>query len=118
LGTNIVTIQGIGVVRTILITKKLGAQTKRVKILVSYDFHFRISNGKEDVMFVTKLDLFSIGTIKIPIQIEPVSKPYHILNLNIIFGTKKKQGHCFLCCSKTKTKGDGNFIAIKLKQLC
>jgi hypothetical protein len=34
-------------------------------------------------MFTTKLDLFSIGTIEIPTHIELVSKPIHILDLNI-----------------------------------
>jgi hypothetical protein len=34
-------------------------------------------------MFPTKLDLFSIGTIKIPIHTKLVSKPIHIPNLSI-----------------------------------
>jgi hypothetical protein len=37
----------------------------------------------QDVMFVIKLDLFSIGTIIIPIHIELVSKLAHIPNLSI-----------------------------------
>jgi hypothetical protein len=78
------------------VTKKLGAQTKRLKVLVRYDFHYRISNGKEDVMFATRLDLFSIGTIKIPTHIEPVSKPIHIPNLSIL-GLVLKQ-HVKLVC--------------------
>ncbi len=43
-------------VRTIPITKKLGAQTKRPKVLVCYDFNSKISNEEEDVMFVTELN--------------------------------------------------------------
>jgi hypothetical protein len=70
-------------VRTIHVTKKLGAQTKRLKVLICYDFHFGISNGKEDVMFVIRLDLFSIGTKKILTHIESVSKVVHIPNLSI-----------------------------------
>jgi hypothetical protein len=70
-------------VETIPIIKKLGAQTKRPKVLVYYDFHFRILHEKEDVMFATKLDLFSIWTIEIPTHIELVSKPIHIPNLII-----------------------------------
>jgi hypothetical protein len=70
-------------VRTIPITTKLGAQTKRLKILVCYDFHFEISDEEEDVMFVTKLDLFLIGTIEVLIHIELVSKLVHIPNPNI-----------------------------------
>jgi hypothetical protein len=50
---NIIIIQGINIVRTIRVTKKLGAPTKRPKILVCYDFHFGISNEEEDLMFAT-----------------------------------------------------------------
>jgi hypothetical protein len=35
-------------------------------------------------MFATKLDLLSIGTIKVPIHIEPIFKPVHIPNLSIV----------------------------------
>jgi hypothetical protein len=42
-----------------------------------------ISYEKEDVTFTKKLDIFSIGTIKIPTHIEPVSKTIHILDLRI-----------------------------------
>jgi len=76
-GTNIITIQGTTTVKTIPITKKLGAQTKRLKVLVCYDFHSRILNEKEDVMSFTKLNLFSIGTIEVPIHTILVSKPIH-----------------------------------------
>jgi len=89
-GTNIVTIQEIGTVKTIPVTKKLGVQTKRLKVLIYYDFHSRISNGKEDVMFVIGLDLFSIGTIKIPTHIEPVSKLVHRPNLSIAHSIPKQ----------------------------
>jgi hypothetical protein len=36
-GNNIITIQGTGIVRTIPITKKLGAPTKHLELLVCYD---------------------------------------------------------------------------------
>jgi hypothetical protein len=48
-----------------------------------YDFHFGISNEKEDVLFAIKLDLFSIGTIVVPIRIEPIFKIIYILDFNI-----------------------------------
>jgi hypothetical protein len=38
---------------------------------------------KENVMFVTKLDLFSIGTIEVLTHTKLVSKPIHIPNLSI-----------------------------------
>ncbi len=52
-GTNIVTIQGTNIVKTILVIKKLGVQTKRLEVLVCYDFHSRIFDEEEDVMFAT-----------------------------------------------------------------
>jgi hypothetical protein len=64
-GTNIVTIQGTSIVRTIHVTKKLGVQTKKPKVLVHYDFHYGIFNKEEDMMFATKLDLFSIGGMQL-----------------------------------------------------
>jgi hypothetical protein len=83
-GTTIVTIQGIGTIKTIPITKKLGVQTKRLKILVSYEFHFGISNEEEDVIFTTKLDLFSIGIITIFTNIKLFPKSTFIPNLSLI----------------------------------
>jgi hypothetical protein len=45
------------IVKIIHVTKKLGAPTKCLKVLVCYDFHFRISNEKEDLM-LQNLDYF------------------------------------------------------------
>jgi hypothetical protein len=89
-GTNIFTIHGTCKVRTIPITKKLGAQTKRPKNVVCYDFHYGISNEEEDLMFATKLDLFSIGTIEVSIHIELISKPIHIIDLSIVKSVPKE----------------------------
>jgi len=50
-GNNTIIIQGIGTIRTIPITKKLGAPTKHLEVLVCYDFHSRIFNKEEDLMF-------------------------------------------------------------------
>jgi hypothetical protein len=52
-GNNIIIIQGIDTITTILVTKKLGAPTKHPKLLVCYDFHFGISDEEEDLMFAT-----------------------------------------------------------------
>jgi hypothetical protein len=82
-GTNTVTKQGTCTIRTIHVTKILGVQTKRPKVLlVCYDFHPKIFDEEEDMMFGTKLDLFSIGTILVPTQIELISK----LNIYRILG--------------------------------
>jgi len=69
------------IVRTIHVTKKLDVQTKRLKVLVCYDFHFGISNDKKDVMFAIELDMFSIGTIIILIHTEPILKLVHVPNI-------------------------------------
>jgi len=53
-GNNIIIIQGVDAIKTIPIIKKLGAPTKRLQVLVYYDFHSRISNEEEDLMFATK----------------------------------------------------------------
>ncbi len=42
-GTNITIIQGTCIIRTIFVIKKHGVQTKRLKVLMCYDFHFGIS---------------------------------------------------------------------------
>jgi hypothetical protein len=52
-GNNTITIQGNDTIRTIFVTKKLGAPTKRPRILVCYDFHSRIFDEEEDFMFAT-----------------------------------------------------------------
>jgi hypothetical protein len=53
-GNTIIIIQGTNTIRTIPITKKLGAPTKHPKVLICYDFHFGIFDEKEDLMFTTK----------------------------------------------------------------
>jgi hypothetical protein len=68
-GNNIIIIQGTDIIRTIHVTKKLGAPTKCLEMLVCYDFHSRIFDKEEDLMFATKLGLFSIETIVVPTSI-------------------------------------------------
>ncbi len=53
-------------------------------LVSSHDFHFGISNEKEDVMFAIELDLFSIQTIGVLTQTELVSKLYHISNIGMV----------------------------------
>jgi len=72
-----------GTIKTIHVTKKLSVQTKRLEVLVCYNFHFKIFNDKKDVMVAIKLDLFSIGTIIILINTEPIPKPICIPNIVI-----------------------------------
>jgi hypothetical protein len=62
-GSNIVIIQGIRIVRTITITKHLGGEVRRPKVLLCYNYQNGIID--EDIIFATKLKLFSIRTINL-----------------------------------------------------
>ncbi len=64
-GRNTITIQGNGTIRTIIITKHLGTEVRRPKMLLCYDYHNGITNEEENIIFATKLELFSIGTISL-----------------------------------------------------
>jgi hypothetical protein len=66
--------------KTILVTKKLSVESKRPKVLVCYDFHSKIFNEKEDMMFSIELDLFLIRTITIPNHIKLVLKINYTLD--------------------------------------
>jgi len=85
-GNNIITIQGIGIIRTIPITKKVGTPTKRPKVLVCYDFHFGIFDEEKDLMFAIYSKLFSIGTIVVPtlIKLEQLVNLIPSIGLNLV----------------------------------
>jgi hypothetical protein len=57
-GNNTIIIQATNTIKTIPITKKLGAPTKHPKALVCYDFHSKIYDEEEDLMFVIEPRLF------------------------------------------------------------
>jgi hypothetical protein len=63
--SNIVPIQGNGIVRTIIVTKHVGSEVRRPKMLMCYDYHNGIIEEEEDIIFVIELKLFSIGTISL-----------------------------------------------------
>jgi hypothetical protein len=63
--TNIVTIQGNGMVKTIVVTKYLGAKVKRPQMLLCYNYYNGITNEEEDIIFAIKPKLFSIGIINL-----------------------------------------------------
>jgi hypothetical protein len=63
---NTIIIQRTNIIKIIHVTKKLGTPTKHPEVLVCYDFHSRIYDEEEDLVFVTKPRLFSIGTIVVP----------------------------------------------------
>jgi len=74
-GSNIVTILGNGILKTIVVTKHLNNQTKSPKVPLSYDFQNRITNVEKDIVFATKVELLLIDTIVLPII--PLSKSSH-----------------------------------------
>ncbi len=47
-------------------TKHLGIEVKRSKVLLCYDYQNGITDEEEDIIFATELELFSIGTINLP----------------------------------------------------
>jgi hypothetical protein len=63
--TNTVTIQGNGMVTTIVVTKYLGVEMKRPQVLLCKKYYNGITNEEEDITFVVKLELFSIGIINL-----------------------------------------------------
>jgi hypothetical protein len=53
-GSNIVTIQGNGVLTTIVVIKRLNNQTKRPKAPLCYDFQNRITNVEKDFFLLQR----------------------------------------------------------------
>ncbi len=53
-GSNIFTIQGNGIVRTIIVTKHLGGGVRKPEVLLCYDYQNGIIDEKEDIIFVIK----------------------------------------------------------------
>jgi hypothetical protein len=74
-GSNIVTKQGNGKVRTIIVTKHLGGEVRRPKVSLCYDYQNGIID-EEDIIFVTELELFSFGIINLLETIQFVKNTY------------------------------------------
>jgi hypothetical protein len=53
-GSNIFIIQGNVIVRTIIVTKHLGGEVRRPKVLLWYNYQNGITNEEEDIMFAIK----------------------------------------------------------------
>jgi hypothetical protein len=78
------TYEGMGIVRTITITKHLGSEVRRPKALLRYDYQNRIIDEKEDIIFVTKPKLFSIGIISLLETIQFLKTTYvGIMDINV-----------------------------------
>jgi len=75
-GNDIITIQGTGIVKTIHVTKNLETPTKQPKVFVCYDFHLRIYDEEDDLMFAIEPRLFAIEIIVVPTLVklkQPIS---------------------------------------------
>ncbi len=57
-GDNVIIVQDNQIVRTILVNRKLGAETRRPQILVCYDLMEGLTNEKEDLIFEIEPKLF------------------------------------------------------------
>jgi hypothetical protein len=64
-GSNVVTIQGNGIVRTFTIIKHLGGEARRPKVLLCYDYQNGITDEEKCIIFATKPKLFSIGIMSL-----------------------------------------------------
>ncbi len=62
-GNDVIIVQANGTVRTISINMKFGVETKRPQVLICYDLMEGLTNEKEDIIFETKLELFSIAQL-------------------------------------------------------
>jgi hypothetical protein len=65
-GNNTMTIQGNGTIKTIVVTKHLGTNVKYSKVLLCYNYQNGINDEEKNIIFATKLEFFSIGTINLP----------------------------------------------------
>jgi hypothetical protein len=57
-GSNTVTIQENGTIKTITITKCLGGEVRKPKVLLCYDYQNGIIDEEKNIIFITKLELF------------------------------------------------------------
>jgi hypothetical protein len=53
-GNNTMTVQGNGMVRTVVVTKHLRAKVKQPEVLLCYNYQNGIIDEEEDIIFVTK----------------------------------------------------------------
>jgi hypothetical protein len=52
-GSNIITIRGNETIKTIIITKHLGGEVRKPKVLLCYNYYKSITNEEEDIIFAT-----------------------------------------------------------------
>jgi len=57
-GSNIVTIQGNGTVKTITVIKHLGGEVRKSEMLLFYDYHNGITDEEEDIICIQNHNCF------------------------------------------------------------
>ncbi len=83
-GSNTITIQQNGTIRIITITKHLGGEVRRPKMLLCYDYENGIVDEKKDIIFATEPKLFFIGTINLLETIEFMKiKDVEIMDIDV-----------------------------------
>jgi hypothetical protein len=65
-GKKVVTIQGNGTLKTILVNQRLGLRPQLLEVLVCYNIVEGLTNKEEDQHLSTKDDLFAIDAILLP----------------------------------------------------
>jgi hypothetical protein len=60
---NVIIVLGNGIVKTILVNKKLGAKTRRPQVVVCYDLMEGSTNEEEDLILEIEPELFLITPI-------------------------------------------------------
>ncbi len=68
----------------------MGSEVRRLKVLLCYNCHNGITNEKEYIIFATKPELFSIGTISLPETIQFMKTTYvGIMDINVKMSISK-----------------------------
>jgi hypothetical protein len=83
--TNLITIEGNGIVKTIIVTKWLDRTTNRPKVLLCYNFINGVTYEYIEVFFVVKLDIISIITISLPLDLKTKSSNFGIIEVKELF---------------------------------
>ncbi len=63
---NMITIQGNGIIKTIVQTKYLGGNVKRAEVLLCFDYQNGITNEEEYSIFINELEFFLLVPLIYP----------------------------------------------------
>jgi hypothetical protein len=63
---NFITIEINGMMQTIVVTKHLDSNTKRLEVLLYYDIMEGVTNEEEEISFIAKPILFTFKTFTLP----------------------------------------------------